>query len=73
MSIVYHMAASICDKSEILPFRYESQGWLGTLTKIRTTTQNADGYARLCVRTGNPEFFKISENINYILTKQAEK
>lgn len=73
MYLVYLMAASICEKSEVLPFRYESQGLLGTLTKIPTTPQNADGYARLCISTGNPKFFKLTENINYLVAKQAEK
>ena len=67
MQIVYLMAASICDKSGVLPFRYESQGLFGQLTKIPTTPENADGYARLCISTGNPEFFKLTENINYLV------
>lgn len=68
MYMVYLMAASICEESKVLPFRYVSQGLFGqTLTKIPTSPQNADGYARLCISTGNPEFFKLTENINYIV------
>ncbi len=69
MYIVYLMAASICDESKVLPFRYESRGLFGVLTKIQTTPQNADGYGRLCVSTGNPKFFKLTENINYIVSR----
>lgn len=73
MYIIYLTAASICEESKVLPFRYVSQGLFGqTLTKIQTTPENADGYARLCIRTGNPEFFKLTENINYIVNSGVE-
>lgn len=70
--ITYNMASSICVDKELKPFRYESIGLFGTLTKIETTEENADGYSMFCIRTGEPEFWKMSENLEFIL-EQTKK
>lgn len=66
--IVFVMASSVCEKSEVKPFRYESQGLFGILNKIETTEENRDGYAKLCITTGNPKYFSLLKNINYLLS-----
>lgn len=65
--IVFVMASSVCEKSEVKPVRYEPQGLFGVLTKIETTEKNADGHTEICVTTGNPEYFSLLENINYLI------
>jgi len=71
---LFNLANITCTKFDVVPYRYESVGLFGTLTKIQTTEENADGHSRLCVETANgePSFFSISENMNLIL-KQAQK
>ena len=65
--LIFSMCKNLCEESELKPFRYESQGLFGTLTKIETTEQNADGYAKFCIKHGEPSFWSISENMNYLI------
>ncbi len=65
--ILYCAVETICEDTIEKPFRYESQGLFGTLTKIETTEQNKDGYTKFCIKHGEPSFWSISENINYLI------
>lgn len=71
--VVHEIAQGICDESEVVPFRYESQGLFGTMVKIETTENNADGHARLCINWHETRFFALSDNLNYILEKAQEQ
>ena len=66
--MIYSLASSKCEESEIKPVRYVSSGLLGNQNRpVITTDANADTYMRMCSRTGNPSFFSIADNIEYIL------
>ena len=71
--IVYNMASEICDEFEIRPIRYEPQGLSGILTAIETTPENADAYGEVCVKHGDPSFWYILENLNYIIEKSQSE
>lgn len=65
--IVYNMAKSICLEKKEVPIRWESQGLFGVLTAIPTTIDNADEMGKICIRTGEPSFFSLSQNLEFIL------
>lgn len=65
--MMFNIAKSICQESEVKPVRYEFSGLFGTKHLIITTPENSDSYERVCIKSGTPKFFTISENINYVL------
>lgn len=64
---IFLMASSVCEKSEMKPFRYETKGFFGTLIKIETIEENNDGYSMFCIVKGNPDYFALFNNLNYIV------
>ena len=71
-SIVFEMAKSICEESEVQPIRYEFSGLFGVKTLIPTTEGNHDAYEKVCIKTGTPKFWSISDNLEYIFEKSVE-
>lgn len=65
--LVYSMATKICLETEEVPIRWESQGLFGVLTAIPTTPQNMDEMGKICIKTGEPSFFSLSRNLEFIL------
>jgi len=65
--IVYSMAKSICLEKKEVPIRWESQGLFGVLTAIPTSETNMDEMGRICIRTGEPSFFSLSQNLEFIV------
>jgi len=72
-TIIYNLASEICAKSEIKPVRYELGGLFGNIKiAIVTTEGNEDGFERVCIEYGKPQFFSISENLDYIIKMEKE-
>ena len=72
--IIFNMVKEICDESELKPVRYELGGLFGNQKiPIVTTPENADGYEKVCIRTGEPTPFSISENLEYLFNKTSER
>ena len=68
--IVYGMVSQICEETELKPVRYEFVGLFGNQRiPIVTSEGNEDSYEKVCVRTGTPKFWGISENIEYLVSK----
>ena len=68
--ILFEMAKMICEESELQPVRYELGGLFSNQKiPIVTTSENADSYEKVCVRTGKPKFWATSENMNYLMQK----
>ncbi len=65
--IIYSMAKSICLEKNTIPIRWESKGLLGTLTAIPTTKENMDEMGKICIRTGEPSFLSLSQNVEFII------
>lgn len=65
--VVFNMAKTICLEKKEVPIRWESQGLFGVLTAIPTTIENADEMGKICIRTGEPSFFSLSQNLEFIL------
>ena len=65
--VICDMVKSMCEESAVRPIRYESQGLFGVLTPIETTPENADGYGRICIKSREPNFWSILENLKYVV------
>jgi len=73
-TIIYFMAKEMCEKSEIKPIRWELGGLFGNQKiPIETTEGNQDSYKRICIKTGEPSFWSMNKNIEYIVNKQMEQ
>lgn len=71
--IIYNLAKEMCDESEIKPVRYELSGLFGNeKIPIITTEGNHDSYERVCTRKGEPDFWDMSYNIEYIIDNQKK-
>jgi hypothetical protein len=71
--ILYDMVKLMCLEEKEVPIRWESQGLFGVLTAIPTTEENMDEMGRICIRTGEPSFFSLSENLEFAFNKLNRK
>ena len=67
------MASMMCVESEVKPVRYEMSGLFGNQKiPIVTIDGNHDSYERVCIRSGEPRFFSLAENLDFIVKQSVE-
>ena len=71
--IIYNIAKEMCDESEVKPIRWELGGLFGNQKiPIVTTEGNQDSYEKVCTRRGEPDFWDMNDNIEYIINNQRK-